>query len=127
MKDSVSRPLVIFDFDGTLANSIDIGIQLANKYATKYKYTPLENFEDVRKQSAVNYIFSNIKWYYIPFWAIQMKRELKNAADHIPLYKGVQNTLLKLSEITDLAIISGGNPSYIKRILSNNLYNSRLG
>jgi phosphoglycolate phosphatase len=116
----VERPLVIFDFDGTLCNSIDYGIKLANSYAKKFNYKPLENFEDVRAQSAVNYIFSNIKWYYIPFWAYVMKRDIQKFTHKIKLYNGILDQLKSIFEIAEIGIISGGKPNYIKEILEKN-------
>ena len=110
--------LLIFDFDGTLANSIDAGIKHANSLSKRYKYQPIDNIEIVREQSAVKYIYDQVKWYYLPFWAIQMKRRLKSSANEIPLFPQIDQLLNTLKKTYQLGIISGNRLDYIEEILN---------
>jgi phosphoglycolate phosphatase len=112
--------LLIFDFDGTIANSLELGKEYANYYAKFFGYEQLEDIEQVRNESAVKYILSRIKWYFLPVWAILMKYQLKKNADKINLYSGIKELLLELSKIADLAIIGGGSVKYHNKILDRN-------
>ena len=109
--------LLIFDFDGTLANSIDAGLRHANSLAERYHYQAVDDINIIREQSAVNYIYSQIKWYYLPFWARSMKQLLKSSIDEIPLFPGIKELLDKLNTDFQLGIISGNTSDYIDGIL----------
>ena len=114
----MNRPLIIFDFDGTIANSFEIGIKYANSLAPKFGYKPVKSIDEVREESAVSFIFKRVKWYQIPRWSFLMKRYVKKNSDKIPLYEGIEPVIKELSKKFDLGIIGGGQTEYISNILN---------
>ena len=122
--------LLIFDFDGTIANSLELGKKYANHYAKYFGYEPLDNIDELRNESAAKYILSRIKWYYLPFWAALMKYQLKKNADQIPLYDGIKELIVELASEADLAIIGGASVKYHNKILNRfncNLFVKKIG
>ena len=115
----MTQPLVIFDFDGTLANTFEFGIKISNSYAKRYNYDELHDMNIVREVSGVKYIFSTIPWYYIPIWAYRVKKDIIHYQYEIQLFPNISEEIIKLSKIADLGIISGSKPTYINTILKN--------
>jgi phosphoglycolate phosphatase len=109
--------LILFDFDGTIADSFEEGIKIANSLADKFKYKPLENLEELREKSAVRYIFSKVPIYKIPFWAYLMKKKMLEVVDEIEVYSGIKTLFENLEEEYEFGIISGSKPEYIQKIL----------
>jgi len=48
--------LVLFDFDGTIANTLDAGIPLFNEFARKYGFLEIRDKEEVRGFSLNQFI-----------------------------------------------------------------------
>jgi phosphoglycolate phosphatase len=125
-----TKPLVIFDFDGTLADSISIGIEVANNFSSLFGYAKIESIDQVRETSAVKFIFSQLPLYQLPLWAFLMKRAIRKRQDEINLYDGIKELLLELKKNYRLGIIGGGRPSYHKAILERfdvDIFDFRIG
>ena len=113
--------LVIFDFDGTLADTfpwvMNIGNQVADKYG--FKKLPENEHEILRRLSAREII----KHLGVPLWKTPMianyvLRLLSEDIDNVSLFKGVDGLLNALSnrEVT-LAILSTNSFANISTVL----------
>lgn len=125
-----NKPLLIFDFDGTLADSISIGIEIANDLSSLFGYAKIESIDQVREVSAVKFIFSQLPLYQLPFWAFLMKRAIRKRQNDINLYAGIKEMLIELKKGYRLGIIGGGRPSYHKAILDRfqvDFFDFRIG
>ena len=107
-----NKPLLIFDFDGTIVDSLTLGLKLTNELADKYKYKKIDSLEEIRKHSGINFIKNHIKWYYLPFWLYQLKKNVMNHLEEIVLYPDMKSILKKLSKDFTLGIVGGGPDGY---------------
>src|SRR4051794_4238794 len=91
--------LVIFDFDGTLANSFPWFVQIMNSVAIKYKFKQVqpEEIDELRSLSAPQLV----RHLQIPFWkmpliANHLRQRMKKEREGISLFPGVNELLAQL-------------------------------
>jgi phosphoglycolate phosphatase len=113
--------LVIFDFDGTLADSADWMIRTFNEIAQQFgirTVTP-EEIEQLRGRSnreIVSYL--GVPMWKLPSIATEMRRRVEADAMSIRLFDGIQPTLERLrSAGMRTAIVSSNSEQNIRRIL----------
>lgn len=113
--------LVVFDFDGTLANTLDRGLQVYNELAARHGFRPIVDTEAARALSLPAFL----KNYKIPlaklptalreFFDLQSKY-----MDQVPLFDGVAATLKELHGKCNLGILSSNREENIRRCLDAN-------
>jgi phosphoglycolate phosphatase len=116
--------LIIFDFDGTLADTFDFFLDLINDMAIKHHFKTLsdDDKENIKDLSA-RQIIKNLK---IPFWKIpkvakSMKASLSSSNSPIEVFDFIPQILLELkNKNVNLAILTSNNQVNVKRILRNN-------
>lgn len=108
----MQKSTVIFDFDGTLANSISIGFKLANTIIEKLGIPPItdEEFQLLRNKSYRDII----KAYNIPLWQIpklllQLRTSVKSNLEHVHPYPGITTLLNNLEKDTMRVFILTSN------------------
>ena len=113
--------LVIFDFDGTLADSADWMIETFNGIAQQFgirSVTP-EEIEQLRGRSnreIVSYL--GVPMWKLPGIATEMRRRVEADAHSIRLFDGIQSMLERLrAGGVRTAIVSSNSEQNIRRIL----------
>ncbi len=113
--------LVIFDFDGTLADSFPWFIRVVNDAAARYRFRRIEeaDVETLRGYSARQMM----EHLAVPRWKlpliVRMMRKMKAAAvRQIPLFPGVDELLRRLAERgVELALVTSNSYDNVQRIL----------
>ncbi|MCE1254455.1 MAG: HAD hydrolase-like protein [Anaerolineae bacterium] len=113
--------LLMFDFDGTLADSFPWLTGVIHKISEKYQLSPLsvQQLEALRGADSRD-IMAQLG---VPFWKLpQMAAYARQLAsediDQIHLFAGMDNLLQKLSERSfTLAVVSSNAQENIKRVL----------
>ncbi|WP_042351161.1 HAD hydrolase-like protein [Bacillus massiliigorillae] len=103
------KQYVIFDFDGTLADSQEVAVQSINQLAGKYGFPQVdrEGFSKVMKDSATLEDFSLI--------ANEFYSLYKESLNQIRLFDGMKDVLLQLHEQGyGIAVISSNEESNIR-------------
>lgn len=113
--------LVIFDFDGTLADSFAWFVRTANSLAERYRFRPVEDGElDVIRALGAREVVRRlgISWWKLPLIARRM-RQLKARDGHeIPLFPGVDAMLRTLAGAgVELAIVTSNARTNVCRVL----------
>jgi phosphoglycolate phosphatase len=115
---------VIFDFDGTLSDSIQVFIQAYNDFAEQegYKKVALEELDDLKKMSIpercrhLNFPMRNI-----PFAAPKLYRYIRETRETLPLFPDIKEMLDELnSRGIKIAVISSNASDIIKNCLESN-------
>jgi phosphoglycolate phosphatase len=113
--------LVIFDFDGTLADTADWTISIFNDLAETHHFrkVSVEEIEMLRglgNREIMKYL--RVSRWRLPFMARDMRRRVAAAADHIKLFEGVP-TLLETLAGAGIAIgmVSSNSEDNIRRAL----------
>lgn len=113
--------LVIFDFDGTLADSAAWVRGAINGVARKYRFRVLEDheFEELRgKESRAILAHLGVSWWKLPFVARHMRALVARDAHLIGTFPGVHELLAELPRrgITT-AIVSSNAEANVRKIL----------
>jgi len=114
---------VVFDFDGTLADSKEAIVRLYNTLAEKYRYGKLtaDNFEELRKLSILERCRSmGVPPYRLPWLAVQMGRSLRSEMTSIRFNEGIPELLRDLrGRGHQLLILSSNREENIRAFLKH--------
>jgi phosphoglycolate phosphatase len=115
--------LVIFDFDGTLADSKEVSISIYNRLAQKYNLKLIDNIEDIRRLPLLERFKSlGISIYKLPLLAADFTKQYKSFLKNISLFTGMKELLIELKrQGYELAIVSSNSESNIREFLRENL------
>jgi phosphoglycolate phosphatase len=95
------RATVIFDFDGTLANSVDLMFELYNNYAPQFGYLPVERseFSAIRRMGYTKAMrLKKIKARRLPKIIMTLSREMHSHIDRVRPYEGIVKVLHELKQ-----------------------------
>jgi phosphoglycolate phosphatase len=99
--ERVTERLVIFDFDGTLAATLEAGFDLVNELAPKYGFEPIsqERADELREMRSREAIMElGIKARSIPKLLMEVRTALRSQMDRIKPIDGIEDALVKLKE-----------------------------
>ncbi|NMG10946.1 HAD-IA family hydrolase [Brasilonema sp. UFV-L1] len=124
----MTQKVIIFDFDGTIADTVDALVGIANRLARDFGYIPItqEELALLRNLSSREIIkYSGISILKIPFLVKKVKSELKNKIKEIKPISGIQEALVVLNnEGYRLGIITSNSLENVTDFLKvNNLDN----
>lgn len=92
---------IIFDFDGTLADTYDALLEITNRLATEFGYKPLSETElELLKSLSSREIIkrSQIAPIVIPFLLKRVKTELAKEIKNLKTIEGIETALLQLKK-----------------------------
>jgi len=93
---------IIFDFDGTLADTLSEIVRVNNELHHKLgtKLIPENNFEELRNLEVRKWFgqIFGIPFYKIPFWVASFKKELYKDMSRIKAFKEIPETVRVLKE-----------------------------
>ena len=113
--------LVIFDFDGTLADTYDWFAGVINGVADRYNFkrVELDEVETVRRMSARQAIrHVGITPWKLPFISRHMRRLATRDIDSVKLFSGIEAVLIELDRRgVILAAVSSNSEANVRRVL----------
>ncbi len=116
--------IILFDFDGTLADSFENFFEILREITLKYKLPELspKNLDELRSESASQIVKRlHIPFYKIPFIARDMKRLQQQNIENIKSFKGMPEVLCGLKEKGfELGIVTSNGKSNVQAFLKNN-------
>lgn len=113
--------LVIFDFDGTLADSIPWAISVMNGVAEKHGFKQLDadDLDTIRGFGAR----AIARYIGLPLWKVpavgrELRKMMKRDIQRIPLFEGVGGLLERLAQLdVALAVVSSNSRDNVRCIL----------
>lgn len=118
---------VIFDFDGTIADSMLFSVQIFNQSALKYKVNMIkeEDYDYLRSLSLLDkFKFLNISLVLVPRLGMELTKSYNQSVKSIHLFDGMKDVILALKRGGyTLSIISSNSSDSIRRFLINNNIN----
>lgn len=113
--------LAIFDFDGTLADTVTWFAGVVNHVADRYGFKRVEerDHETLRGYAPKRLLQAlGVPLWKVPMIAYYMRTLLARDIDSISLFEGVDNVLETLSQKgVTLAVVSSNSPENVRRIL----------
>ena len=124
--ERMTQKVIIFDFDGTIADTVDALVNIANGLALEFGYAQItpEEFLILRNLTSREiFKYSGIPLFKIPFLLKKVKGELKNKIPELKPIPGITETLLELKDNDSrLGIITSNSKGNVKEFLKiNNL------
>ncbi len=91
--------VILFDFDGTIVDSVDAGIAITNRLAAEFGFPPfdqatLEELKTLGSREALKR--SQIPLWRLPFLIRRFTQELNREIPHLHLFPEMRETLLEL-------------------------------
>jgi phosphoglycolate phosphatase len=116
-----NKPIIIFDFDGTLANSVGLMIDLYNEHAVEFNYQPvaLSEFPTLRRMGYRKALKSKgIKYRVLPKMAKIIASQMHGRMNEVKPYDGIIRTLEELmSEGYSIGVLTSNQASLVKDFL----------
>ncbi|MBN8217332.1 MAG: HAD hydrolase-like protein [Spirochaetes bacterium] len=121
---------VILDFDGTLADSFEVGYELINRFAPRYGYRPVtrEEIPEMKMLTAWQCCRRvGIKAWKIPRLARRVRKELRDGIERIPVFPGMPQAVAELGRRGyRLGIVTSNARKNVLRFLEKNDLSSRF-
>ena len=117
---------VIFDFDGTLADTFVYALEIANKYAPKYHlsvFTP-EELQKLKKMSLSAIVKKyKISWFNVIRMVIDSRREVTARLPFVNTFSGIQGMMKKLNDDGyQIAVVSTNSKKNIEYFVNKYFY-----
>ncbi len=119
MQDINKFTNIIFDFDGTIADTLSLLVDAINHIAITYKYNIAISQEQIKKNSIKDIIKNNkVSLLKLPFLLSAIYKYMKTHSSLIEPVKGITKVLKELkSNSYELSIISSNNTENINDFL----------
>ena len=116
--------VIIFDFDGTLADTIDILLSITNRLSAEFGFKSATK-EELAQLSNLNswqiLQYSGISIFKFPLLIRRLKAELHSEVPHIQLFPGIKEVLLELKKRGfQLGIITSNSRENVLGVLEKN-------
>ncbi len=116
------RKAIIFDFDGTIADTLEVSAKIFNRNAKGFKCKPINFEEKERFRSMKTQEFFHecgIPLMKIPTIALKLKKELRKEITKIPLIEGIDDALKKVKDAGyTIGVMSSNTKQNIKAFLN---------
>lgn len=114
-------PLLIFDFDGTLADTLTIFVEAYNEVAPKFhlaQISPEERLE-LQKQNVRDVIQRlKVKAWQLPFLILRIKRVMRREQNAMQLFPGIREVLLSAhTSGIEMGILSSNRANIIRHVM----------
>jgi len=118
--------LIIFDFDGTLADSFPWFLKTMNVVTEKFNIKKINEAEipELRKLDSMNFLkHLNVPLYKLPRISTFMRNMMTENIEEIKLISGIEELLYKLKETGyKIAVVSTNNKTNILKVLGEELF-----
>ena len=116
--------VIIFDFDGTLADTIDILLNITNRLSAEFGFKSATK-EELAQLSGLTpwqiLRYSGISIFKFPLLIRKLKAELRNEIPNIQLFPGIKEVLLELKKLGfQLGIITSNSRENVLASLEKN-------
>lgn len=115
--------IILFDFDGTLADSFDATLGIANRLSRKYGYAPVSETEAARlRDLGIRQILreSRVPLRHLPSWMREFRKELAREIPGMSSPAGLTEALFALKEKgVLLGIVTSNSRENVELFLQN--------
>ncbi len=118
------KDILIFDFDGTIADTMYHLIEISNGLADRFGYAKVdlaevENMRDWTSQQVFKHL--KVPILKIPKILTQARKELHKQLDDVKTFDGIKDALLQLKELGhEIGIFTSNSKANVEAILQSN-------
>lgn len=118
------KKYLIFDFDGTIVDSLGLLVKIYNQVCFNYGCLPVDinDKEELRKLKSQEILKRyKISFFKIPFLLIRVKKELKKRISEVEIFEGINLVLKELKNRGfSLYILTSNSKENVEIFLKNN-------
>lgn len=92
----MSQKIILFDFDGTLADTFLLGSRLINEYADKFGYARIDFAKNKNKSAKELIKMAKVKFWEIPRLLRFFRSQTLKFANEISAFEGIENLIKDL-------------------------------
>lgn len=112
-------PVILFDFDGVIADSLQTAFTLLNELAEEFGYVPLQNIQALREYKTQTLL----KGMGVPLWQLprlvtRARKQLANQIDSLAPFAQMPTVIEALASGRRLGILSSNNAENINAFWS---------
>lgn len=113
---------IIFDFDGTIVDSVGLAVSIYNEMCEKFKLRKIDHqditfLKDLSIAERIKQF--NVPFYLLPKMGMEFKRRYEKNVGQLKEIAGIKDVILDLKQLGyPLSIISSNSVSNIKRFLA---------
>ncbi|KKP24836.1 MAG: Haloacid dehalogenase superfamily, subfamily IA, variant 3 [candidate division TM6 bacterium GW2011_GWF2_28_16] len=110
---------IIFDFDGTIADTLPLCIKCINTFAKEYNYAPSNNIEYFRNKTLEDVIKNDLKlhFYQLPSYGEKLKKMISEQKESIKVFVAINDLITELSKNYKIGIITSNNQEVVETVL----------
>lgn len=113
--------MIIFDLDGTIADTVEVGVDIYNTIARKRGYQLLtkenrEHFRSLETRAAIGEL--GIPWWRIPYIATRIRKGLAEHIGDIHIYDGMKDVVATLAQSYTVALVTSNSLGNARTLLS---------
>ena len=115
---------IIFDFDGTIADTFWIGFQIVNGLADEFDFKKVkeEEVDKYRQMTSREVVKAlSISWLKLPLVAARVRKEMSKIIGQAKLFEGIKETLTQLRQSGHkFGILSSNSLENLEFFINNN-------
>ncbi len=113
---------ILFDFDGTLVDSLLPGLEGVNELAEQFRFEPLTDIPYLRQRGLKQVIRHDLglKWYQFPFFLSALKKLLIPRMEVLDLHPGWAPVIREAAEKKELYILTSNVREAVQHVLDKN-------
>lgn len=116
--------LILFDFDGTIAESMNAVKNILDQLSSKYKYKKIEekDINRLRNKGAREIMkILKVPLWKVPFIAKEVKSALSKEIERVPIVKGIKEVISTLKKRGfQIGILTSNSESNVTKFLNKN-------
>ncbi|MDN5211408.1 HAD-IA family hydrolase [Fulvivirgaceae bacterium BMA12] len=115
---------LIFDFDGTIADTVPAGLEIANVLADEFNYkkidqSQLSHYRSISSKEVIRQM--GISYFKLPLLARRFKKIMRERVAELPTVKGIDEELSLLHQKGfRMGILTSNSEENVTRFLANN-------
>lgn len=110
--------IILFDFDGTIADTISAGLEIINSHAEKYGYKRLDGDINTHFSALQLVKLAEVKLWKLPYLIYQLKKKLSEKSDELQVLPEAPNLIKKLNAAGyELGILTSNSLKTVKAFL----------
>ena len=109
---------ILFDFDGTIADTISAGLEIINSHAEKYGYKRLDGDINTHFSALQLVKLAEVKLWKLPYLIYQLKKKLSEKSDELKVLPEAPELIKKLNDAGyELGILTSNSFKTVKAFL----------